>query len=147
MYNRIVKTTFIGLFTTLSVISCFTKKGIDLDTLPKDISEKPLDETVQKFQLGVLEQLETDIEKEISKEICKSSADWAISPLGSKPCGGPEKYIAYPKNKAVLLLPKIEAYTHKMQEYNTKFQISSDCVMPEEPKAIVCKEGVAEFIY
>lgn len=147
MNNCLIKTTFIGLFAVLSVTSCFTSKNADLENLPKDISEKPLDENVQKYDLAILDKLKTNIDTEIKKESCKSAADWAISPLGAKPCGGPESYIAYPKSRANSLLPKIEEYTQKISDYNKKYSITSDCMIPEEPKAIVCKEGVAEFIY
>lgn len=147
MNNCLIKTSFIGLFAVLSVTSCFTSKNVDMENLPKDISEKPLDENAQKYDLAILDQLKTSIDTEIKKESCKSAADWAISPLGTKPCGGPESYIAYPKSRANSLLPKIEEYTQKISDYNKKYSITSDCMIPEEPKAIVCKEGVAEFIY
>lgn len=147
MNNCLIKTSATGLFAILSLTSCFTSKKIDTENLPKDFSERPLDENDQKYYLAVLDKLKTSIESEISREPCTNAADWEISPLGAKPCGGPEKYIAYPKSKANTLLPKIEEYTQKVSEYNQKFGITSDCMMPEEPKTIVCKDGIAEFMY
>lgn len=128
--------------------SCGTTKNADIDTnLPKDVSEKPLDENNQKYDRAQLDKLKAEIEGQIAKEKCNNPDDWAYSPIGSKACGGPLTFIAYPKKLHDVILPKIEEYTLKMTEFNKKYNIISDCMMAVEPTSIKCENGQAVLVY
>lgn len=132
--------------TTISLSSCKSANS-DTSTLPKDISERPADENSQKYDEAALEKIKSAIESEIAKEGCTRNADWTFAPIGSKSCGGPTGYIAYPKKIETTILPKIESYTQKMSEFNKKYNISSDCMMAAEPTSVRCENGKGVLVY
>jgi hypothetical protein len=137
--------SMITLCITLALVSCGTKNV--MDNLPKDISERPADENSKKYDEVQLEKIKTAIEAEIAKEKCENADDWKFAPIGSKACGGPKSYIAYPKTIETTILPKIEDYNKREAEFNTKYGITSDCAMTPEPQGIKCNDGKAELIY
>lgn len=134
------------LAISLSAISCKTLQG-DPSTLPKDISERPANESSQRYDEAQLDKLKASIESLASQEKCTNASEWTFSPLGSKACGGPITYIAYPKKLEATILPIIEEYTANMSEYNKKYNITSDCMMAAEPTSIKCLNGKAELVY
>ncbi|MCU7615226.1 hypothetical protein N0B16_12325 [Chryseobacterium sp. GMJ5] len=146
MKNRFVILPTAALIATLTIISCKTANN-DTSTLPKDIAERPVDESSQKYDEAALDKIKSGIESEIAKEKCTNAADWAFAPIGSKACGGPMSYIAYPKKHETSILSKIENYTQKMSEYNKKYSITSDCMMAAEPTSIKCDNGKAVLVY
>jgi len=146
MKNRFIKMPAAVLMATLTIVSCKTA-GNDTSNLPKDIAERPADENSQKYDEAALDKIKSGIESEIAKEKCTSAADWAFSPIGSKACGGPVSYIAYPKKNEAAILPKIEEYTEKMSQFNKKYSIVSDCMMAAEPTSIKCDNGKAVLVY
>lgn len=146
MKNQLLKISAITFCLSLFTVSCKTVVNDD-SNLPKDISERPADENSQKYDQARLEKIESTIEEEIAKEECTNAADWTFSPMGSKACGGPVSYIAYPKKIESTLLPKIEFYKNAMSEYNKKYNITSDCMMPAEPTGVKCENGKAVLVY
>lgn len=146
MKNQLLKISAITFCLSLFAVSCKTVVNDD-SNLPKDISERPADENSQKYDQARLEKIESTIEEEIAKEECTNAADWTFSPMGSKACGGPVSYIAYPKKIESTLLPKIEFYKNAMSEYNKKYNITSDCMMPAEPTGVKCENGKAVLVY
>jgi hypothetical protein len=146
MKNQLLKISAITFCLSLFAVSCKTVVNDD-SNLPKDISERPADENSQKYDQARLEKIESTIEEEIAKEECSNAADWTFSPMGSKACGGPVSYIAYPKKIESTLLPKIEFYKNAMSEYNKKYNITSDCMMPAEPTGVKCENGKAVLVY
>lgn len=133
------------LCLTLALNSCGTKNVTD--NLPKDISERPVDEHSKKYDEVQLEKIKVMIESEIAKEKCTNPNEWKIAPFGSKPCGGPTSYIAYPEKLEDDILPQIEGFAKKESEFNTKYGITSDCSVVEEPRKIKCNNGKVELIY
>ncbi|MBB4806337.1 hypothetical protein HNP38_001609 [Chryseobacterium defluvii] len=129
-----------------SLLSCKTAINMDAN-LPKDISEKPVDESSQRYDNAQLDKLKAAIESEIAREKCIDPAEWTFSPVGSKACGGPVSYIAYPKKLESGILPKIQDYTNKMAEYNKKYNITSDCMMATPPSSVKCENEKAVLIY
>jgi len=146
MKNQLLKISAILFCLSLFAISCKTVVNDDAN-LPKDISERPADENSQKYDQARLDKIKSAIEEQIAKEECTDAADWAFSPIGSKACGGPVSYIAYPKKIESDILPKIENYTSSMSEYNKKYNITSDCMMPTEPTGVKCENGKAVLVY
>ena len=146
MKNKLLKISSALLCLSLFAVSCKTVVNDD-STLPKDISERPADENSQKYDQARLDKIKSNIEEEIAKEECTNAADWTFSPIGSKACGGPVSYIAYPKKMENEILPKIKSYTSIMSEYNKKYNITSDCMMPAEPTGVKCENGKAVLVY
>ncbi|ASK30530.1 hypothetical protein CEY12_10605 [Chryseobacterium sp. T16E-39] len=139
------KISTVILCVTLALVSCGTKNVID--NLPKDISERPADENSKKYDEVQLEKIKTAIESEIAKETCNNPDDWKFAPMGSKACGGPKSFIAYPKTMEAQIQPKIEDYNKRESEFNIKYGITSDCSVIEEPQGIRCKDGKPELIF
>lgn len=135
----------IVLCSTLTFVSCGTAKTAATN-LPKDISERPADEESQKYEQAQLDKVKASIQSEISKEKCTDANEWTFAPMGAKACGGPQFYIAYPKKMEATILTKINDYTEKVKAFNQKYQLTSDCMMINEPTGIKCVNGKAELV-
>ena len=129
--------------SVLSLNSCKSKKNIDTETLPKDIALKPDNNYVQQEDYKKLSVMIQEIEAEIAKETCTDASEWRISPIGSKPCGGPSSYIAYPIKIENEILPKIKNVTQMQSAFNQKYGIISDCAVVPAPSGIRCENGKA----
>lgn len=147
MKNSIIKYSALVLISAFTMSSCASSKSTDSSNLPIDISERPADESSKKYDEANLDKLKSIIESEIAKEKCTSASDWAFAPMGSKACGGPVSYIAYPKKLETSILRKIENYTQTMSEFNKKYGITSDCMMIAEPSGVRCQSEKAVLIY
>ncbi|MFY1046971.1 hypothetical protein [Chryseobacterium sp. GP-SGM7] len=147
MKNSLFKSSIIAIITAFTIISCVSKSSGDPSTLPKDISERPADENNQKYETAALEKIKIAIESEIAKEKCTRNADWTFAPIGSKACGGPTGYIAYPKKIETEILPKIESYNQRMSDFNKKYNITSDCMMAPEPTSVRCENGKGVLVF
>ncbi|RZJ47809.1 MAG: hypothetical protein EOO19_08780 [Chryseobacterium sp.] len=147
MKNWLIKIPAVVLFASLTMVSCKSAQNNDPADMPKDISERPADESSQKYDEAQLDKLKASIESMATKEKCTNTADWAFSPFGTKACGGPVSYIAYPKKNESTILPKIEEYAAKMSEFNKKYNITSDCMMAAEPTGVKCQAEKAVLIY
>lgn len=147
MQNWLIKIPAAVLIASLTMASCKSAQSNDPADMPKDISERPADESSQKYDEAQLDKMKASIESMTIKEKCTNAADWAFSPLGTKACGGPVSYIAYPKKNEATILPKIEEYTQKMSEFNKKYNITSDCMMAAEPTGVKCQAEKAVLIY
>lgn len=144
MLKRIPCISAVLLGLTLFV-SCGSAKDVDAN-LPKDISERPVDESSQKYDQAQLDQLRASIESEVTKEKCTNASAWAFAPMGAKACGGPQLYIAYPKKMETVILERINDYTEKVKAFNQKYGVISDCMMVNPPTGIKCISGKAELI-
>ena len=146
MQNWLIKIPAVFLFAALTMVSCKSAQNNDPAEMPKDISERPADESSQKYDEAQLDKLKASIESMTTKEKCTNAADWTFSPIGTKACGGPVSYIAYPK-KNESILSKIQEYTQKMADFNKKYNITSDCMMAAEPTGVKCQGEKAVLIY
>lgn len=145
MKNIFVK--FISVCTlALMLFSCKTAAP-DPETLPKDISERPVDEDSRKYDQAQLDLLRSIIDNEIAKEKCTDGKKWSFAPIGAKACGGPISYIAYPKSREASILAKLDDFKNKMIAYNKKYSITSDCMLPSEPVSVRCQAGRAILVY
>lgn len=142
--KNIMKYFLIIALSTLSIIGCKTKNDAEAkENLPKDISLKPENNLSQQQDKEPLTKLIKEIEAAIQKETCTDAADWNFAPIGSKPCGGPSSYIAYPKKMESQILPQIEKFTEMQTAFNKKYQLISDCMMIAPPTGIECVDGKA----
>lgn len=138
-----------ALIVTVSTftLSCGSRKSINPDDLPKDISLKPKYETgsseagkAAKVERQMRE-LQTKINDLVNSRICTDPGAWRITPMGSKACGGPAKYIAYHVDVEEELLVLVRDYTVAESEYNMLKRILSDCAITPQPSGIICENG------
>lgn len=95
-----------------------------------------------------LQEMRQEIEDMIKDVHCEDADEWSFAPLGSKACGGPQQYIAYPLSiDTEALLALMAKYTKAEDTYNKKYGISSDCMMVTEPSDVICQEGKPVLIY
>lgn len=134
--------------------SCGSRKTIqEHSNLPKDISQMPKRNPVaavdseRKIDENNMLKLRTEIEDLINEEHCTDAKDWRISPLGSKACGGPASYIAYPIKLEREILPKITEFNRQSSAYNLEYGAMSDCAVTASPTKIVCESGRAVLVY
>ncbi|MFY7670647.1 hypothetical protein ACOSP6_06120 [Tenacibaculum sp. MEBiC06402] len=79
---------------------------------------------------------------------CTDANNWLITQYGSKACGGPQGYIAYPNSIDVnLFLEKVSNYTQKEHEYNIKWSIVSTCDVVAQPNGVDCENGKPVLTY
>ncbi len=77
---------------------------------------------------------------------CTDPTQWAFTALGSKACGGPASYIAYPENSnSQSFLSLVEQYTEAQQAFNKKYGVISDCMFIMPPKGIRCENNRPVF--
>src|SRR5690606_2366854 len=79
---------------------------------------------------------------------CENEEDWRPQALGSKACGGPQEYVAYPEavDSSGKLLDHIKKYTESESEYNKKHNVISDCMFVTSPVGVRCVDGKPEFV-
>ena len=144
------------LFASLFLLfSCFSKKPMDDENLPKDVALRPerektvkdpdiveISDDEQIVTVERLNKLKSEIEQLISTP-CDDASKWRISPFGAKPCGGPASYIAYPIDLENEVIPKITKYNSLASEYNKQKGLMSDCAIVPPPSGIKCENGKA----
>ncbi len=137
----------------VTAASCSTKKSVaDPETLPKDFALKPERETQESEEVLVQERenirvIKASIDSLSAARSCSGSDDWRISPLGSKPCGGPATYIAYHKEVETEILPKIQEFTRRQAAYNRRRNLFSDCRVEPQPAGVRCESGKVALVY
>lgn len=93
------------------------------------------------------EQYQT-IEAIASSVICENANDWTFTAIGSKACGGPMDYIAYPLSiDAESFLVKVANYTKAENAFNNKWGVFSDCMLVPEPISLECIDGSPQLNY
>ncbi|WP_392447252.1 hypothetical protein ACF3OB_07215 [Capnocytophaga canis] len=106
----------------------------------KDITQEQEEQIINNLFLEIIQIA--------SNESCEDGSQWDFAPIGSKACGGPMGYIAYPKNIDVeAFLKKVAKYTQKQREFDQKWGIGSDCSIPARPKSVDCEGGKPIFRY
>jgi len=73
---------------------------------------------------------------------CGGNAGCRFLGLGSKPCGGPWEYLVYATSIDTLqLYQMVLSYNIGQDTYNRKWNIGSDCSVPQPPDSVVCVNG------
>ena len=89
-------------------------------------------------------------EKEINDFInaAKCSPDGCgFMAFGSKPCGGPWKYIVFPNSIDKDKLTKmVNSYNELQHQYNLETNAVSDCMAVMPPTEVVCVNGVCTIV-
>jgi hypothetical protein len=101
----------------------------------------------QEDDLVMLQELFTEFSA-IANEPCTDAEAWEFVAYGSKACGGPQGYIAYPTTIDVEnFLILVENYTAEEALYNSNYDIVSTCDFTISPIDVVCEDEVAVLIY
>ncbi|WP_299761858.1 hypothetical protein [uncultured Dokdonia sp.] len=129
--------TLKNALTIFCLLILFCGCSIDDDTPP----------TSQEEDLELLQELFNEITLMVD-EPCTDETAWEFVAYGSKACGGPQGYIAYPTTidvEAFLLM--VENYTTEEAIYNANHGIGSTCDVPAEPIDVICEDGAAVLVY
>ncbi len=95
-----------------------------------------------------LQELISEITKMAESKSCTAPADWAYTPIGSKACGGPDGYMAYPLSiDTDAFLKKVEEHKQAKIAFNKANNVFSNCMMEPEPKGIECADGKPVLVY
>lgn len=106
-------------------------------------------ESDQKVDLSTeMTLLGQEIEELAESQPCMDPSEWAFVAFGSKPCGGPWKYIAYSNRINVPeFLAKVKRYNELQQEDNIRNNRFSDCMYVGPPSSIACEGGKPVLVY
>ncbi len=142
-----MKNYFIISLLLLMLASCKTNKSVkEPETLPKDIALKPENNYSQQLEGEKMSQLIKEIDSIIAAEQCTDVREWRSTPVGSKACGGPASYLAYPIKLEDKILPKIALFTSLQSDFNRKYGMMSDCAIVPPPAGIKCENGNAILV-
>ncbi|MDM1296301.1 hypothetical protein HX021_18610 [Sphingobacterium sp. N143] len=95
-----------------------------------------------------LDRMKQEIKDRISQVPCDNQEEWVVMELGSKACGGPQEYIAYPTELDEEDIDDlIEEYTQKEKDFNKKYNIVSDCRAVAKPTGVTCEDGKPKLIF
>jgi hypothetical protein len=72
---------------------------------------------------------------------CTNSAEWKFTPMGSKACGGPIRYIAFHQSVEKEFLALVDRFTVEQQAFNLKNNVVSDCMLIAAPRTVTCEGG------
>ncbi len=106
------------------------------------------EDSTQAEEAQVINELLEEIQSLASSVDCIDASDWLYTSYGSKACGGPQGYIAYPVTiDGTDFLNKVEAHRRAQSAFNEKWDIISDCLLVGEPSGITCENGSPVFEY
>lgn len=84
----------------------------------------------------------------VTNASCTPNSTCEYVALGSKPCGGPKSYLAYPSSMDTkLLLEQVAVYNLKEDAYNKKWSIISDCMAVAPPFRVDCINNKCVAVY
>lgn len=120
-----------GRLNIVLVVAFFSLRCESLDaTNPQESERKSLNQR----KLQILEF--------INSYPCREDSACSYVPFGSKPCGGPWTYLAYPKSiDTSRLFVMIREYNNAEHSYNKKWGMTSDCSIPPPPDSVRCLNG------
>jgi hypothetical protein len=78
---------------------------------------------------------------------CTNATEWKFTPMGSKACGGPARYIAYHQSVEREFLDLVERFTALQKAYNEQNNVLSDCMLVGPPRSVQCEANKAVLVY
>ena len=103
------------------------------------------DSEIPNTDLGLME-LEKEIIALSESVSCTNSAEWKFTPMGSKACGGPMRYIAYHQSVEKEFLDLVDRFTVQQKAFNQRNNVMSDCMLVAAPRAVTCEGGKPVFV-
>ncbi len=102
----------------------------------------------QQDELTVLNEQKFEIEQLAKSVPCTEVTICDYVAFGSKPCGGPWTYLAYNTEiDEALFLNKVASYNANEANYNSKWNIVSDCAAALPPLVTTCVDGECTAIF
>lgn len=84
----------------------------------------------------------------VATATCSDNSQCNYIALGSKPCGGPWEYLAYPSTMNTgLLFEQVNIYNLKENQFNKKWNIISDCMFVSPPIRVDCINNKCVAVY
>ena len=124
------------------------RRILALLTLTLLLTACPQERDPQEIALADLESRFSAILALAQSRSCENPADWSYTAYGSKACGGPQGYLAYPLTIDVQrFLSKVDAHRQAENQYNIDFDITSTCDLPAEPTGVDCVDQSAVLVY
>ena len=103
--------------------------------------------SIQQDQLE-LNRKYSSIMKYINLEDVGENISCQSLPIGSKACGGPQGYVAFPESiNQEELGEMIEEYTQFERDYNEKWGITSDCSHVSPPIEVIVQNGKCKAVF
>jgi len=90
---------------------------------------------------------QTEIIRLSESVACTNASEWKFTPMGSKACGGPTRYIAYHQSIERNFLDLVERFTALQKAYNEQNNVLSDCMLVGPPRTIQCEGNKAVLVY
>ena len=133
------------LFYLLAISTFFFAScGSEDKSIASDLGQKQVIEGDEREQLAALR---SQIEELVGDAPCDTVADCRFVGFGSKPCGGPWKYLVYSVIGTDMsagigvdtgvdtlgLVEKVQAYNALEAEMNARYGYASDCAVVNEP--------------
>lgn len=106
-----------------------------------------LNDSSKSYELEEIDELYNEIAALSESVPCTNSSEWKFTPMGSKACGGPSKYIAYHQSVEKKFQELVDQYTFQQQEYNRKNNIVSDCMLVAPPRSVTCEGNKPILVY
>ena len=78
---------------------------------------------------------------------CTNASEWKFTPMGSKACGGPARYIAYHQSVEREILDLVDRFTALQKAYNEQNNVVSDCMLVGPPRTVQCEANKAVLVY
>ena len=89
-----------------------------------------------------LSQLKTEIDSIVNASVCDGTHICEFIAYGSKACGGPQGYLVYSTSINVENLKAlVDNYNEAEAQFNLKWNILSDCSVPNPPSEIICENN------
>jgi hypothetical protein len=117
-------------------------------TLTLLLTACPQERDPQEIALADLESRFSAILALAQSRSCENPADWSYTAYGSKACGGPQGYLAYPLTIDVQrFLSKVGAHRQAENQYNIDFDITSTCDFSVAPTRVDCADQLPVLGY
>ena len=89
-----------------------------------------------------LDNLKAQIMAEVGDAPCGAVLECRTLPVGAKPCGGPQSYLAYSivRSDTLRLAELVSQYTNRERALNQTENRTSDCSLVQNP-GVVCRAG------
>ena len=101
-----------------------------------------------ELYLEALTELGNEIENLASNSECGEAFECRFLAYGSKPCGGPWRYLIYSTSIDTLLIQDLVAeYNSFEEEYNMNCDAVSDCAAVLPPISFICKHSTCVPVF
>lgn len=129
------------VFAAVTAAAVAVNKNERVNNLPDKNHSKN-----QQTDKEKLAKLKKTIDARIGKPKAKRPAQCKTIAFGSKPCGGPSRYLVYStlKTNESKLERLVSEYNRLEEKYNKENELVSDCMLATEPE-IILENGICKI--